>query len=119
METLTTKLRRSGRDLTDQSARLFKDTREAGKSFAEFVQAEAKDWTDYLRERSKAVGHQGWGLLRSDAIVASLRRHGATSPTTDGAVDAATPATAAAPVEPAEETSPVGAPHVDAADEQA
>ena len=55
METLTDRLKRSQKELLEQGAELWGQTREAGKGFATFVQGEARDWSTYLRERASEV----------------------------------------------------------------
>ena len=66
METISTKIKKSGRELGDHSLQLFTDTKVAGKSFVTFVQDEAKDWGEYLRLRYQHIEEQSRDLLKPE-----------------------------------------------------
>ncbi len=66
METLGTRIKKSGKGIGEQSNRFLTDTREASKHFLTFVQDEAKDWSGYLRERYDHIESQGREMLRPE-----------------------------------------------------
>lgn len=66
METLTTKIKKSGKELGEQSSRFLTDTREASKHLMNFVQDEAKDWGGYFRTRYQDFEQSGRKLLRPE-----------------------------------------------------
>lgn len=50
METLSSKIKKSGKDLSEHGSKFFTNTKTASKDFADFVQDEARDWGKYLKE---------------------------------------------------------------------
>ena len=66
METFSARIKKSGKELGEQSNRLLSDTRDAGKHFVTFVQDEAKDWGGFLRERVQDIEQNGRKLLRPE-----------------------------------------------------
>lgn len=63
MQTFGEKIRQSGKGLSDQSWQFISHTREAGMELVTYVQGEARDWGEYLREQAKHLGDQGRGRL--------------------------------------------------------
>jgi len=66
METFSARIKKSGKELGEQSNRLLSDTREAGKHFVSFVQDEAKEWGGFIRERYQDIEQNGRKLLRPE-----------------------------------------------------
>lgn len=75
MDTLGTKIRRSGKGFSEQGALFFTNTRTASRELATFVHEEARDWGEYLSTRYRkdlGKGDRIWSHL--DELVASLIR---------------------------------------------
>jgi hypothetical protein len=66
METISTKIKKSGKELGDHGVQFLTDTKVAGKSFVSFVQSEAKDWGEYLRQRYQHIEDQSRDLLKPE-----------------------------------------------------
>lgn len=66
METLGSRIKKSGKGIEEQSNRFLNDTKEASKHFLSFFQDEAKDWSGYLRERYEHLETNGREALRLD-----------------------------------------------------
>lgn len=75
METLGTRIKKSGKGLSDQGVRFYSDTRAASKEFVTFVHTEARDWGEYLRLRYQHLGDQGRELLQQDRQLTPMWSH--------------------------------------------